>query len=93
MNKGEQSIVIIEPEYAYGEVGQPPKIPPNSTLVFEITLKDFKDKIKSTWELSEEEKLKEALLLKEKGNNFVKVNDYQKAYEFYKKGIEIVKIE
>jgi FKBP-type peptidyl-prolyl cis-trans isomerase len=42
MKKGEKRLVIIPPELAYGTRGQPPKIPRNSTLVFEIELLEFK---------------------------------------------------
>ena len=42
MKKGDKLLVIIPPELAYGSRGQPPKIPRNSTLVFQIELIDFK---------------------------------------------------
>ena len=42
MKRGEKRLVIIPPELAYGSRGQPPKIPRNSTLVFEIELLEFK---------------------------------------------------
>ena len=31
MRKGELSRFLISPNYAYGELGCPPRIPPNST--------------------------------------------------------------
>lgn len=42
MKRGEKRLVIVPPELAYGTRGQPPKIPRNATLVFEIELLDFK---------------------------------------------------
>ena len=38
MKKGEVAILTCSPDYGYGEIGSPPKIPPNSRLVFEIEL-------------------------------------------------------
>ena len=41
MNRGEKCILTCKPDYAYGENGSPPKIPPNSTLRFEVELFDW----------------------------------------------------
>ncbi|XP_054159035.1 peptidyl-prolyl cis-trans isomerase FKBP4-like [Oppia nitens] len=42
MKRGEVAKFTIAPELAYGETGAGPKIPPNSTLIFEIELFDWK---------------------------------------------------
>ncbi|KAL4659538.1 peptidyl-prolyl cis-trans isomerase FKBP4-like isoform X2 [Arapaima gigas] len=41
MKAGEVSQFICKPEYAYGQSGSPPKIPPSATLVFEVELFKF----------------------------------------------------
>ncbi|KAI8999849.1 hypothetical protein BC832DRAFT_533986, partial [Gaertneriomyces semiglobifer] len=37
MKVGEEAIMICDPEYAYGEAGYPPRVPPNAVLRFEIS--------------------------------------------------------
>ncbi|KAK2147711.1 hypothetical protein LSH36_540g01046, partial [Paralvinella palmiformis] len=41
MHKGEVAVFTCKPEYAYGEAGSPPTIPPGATLVFEVELFDW----------------------------------------------------
>lgn len=38
MKVGEVCHITCKPEYAYGSAGSPPKIPPNATLVFEVSV-------------------------------------------------------
>ncbi|NXA38236.1 FKBP4 isomerase, partial [Eudromia elegans] len=37
MKAGEICRITCKPEYAYGSAGSPPKIPPNATLIFEVS--------------------------------------------------------
>ena len=38
MKKGGRRVLIVPPSLAYGEQGMGDKVPPNSTLVFEIEM-------------------------------------------------------
>jgi FKBP-type peptidyl-prolyl cis-trans isomerase len=42
MCKGEKRTLIVPPELGYGEEGYPGAIPPDSFLVFDVELIDFK---------------------------------------------------
>jgi len=44
MSIGEKSKITITPEYGYGKDGLFPLIPPNSSLVFELTLLSFRQR-------------------------------------------------
>jgi FK506-binding protein 6 len=43
MKRSEISRFLIKPDYAFGRIGCPPRIPPNATLLFEIELISFID--------------------------------------------------
>ena len=36
MKRGEKALLTCKSDYAYGEAGSPPKIPPKATLHFEV---------------------------------------------------------
>lgn len=42
MKRGELAVLLCRSEYAYGQSGSPPSIPPDATLVFEVELFDWK---------------------------------------------------
>ncbi|KAL4225223.1 FK506-binding protein 5 [Mactra antiquata] len=41
MKKDERSEIYLQPEYAYGKAGAPPQIPPDSQVIFDVTLLDI----------------------------------------------------
>ncbi|XP_075373846.1 inactive peptidyl-prolyl cis-trans isomerase FKBP6 isoform X3 [Mycteria americana] len=43
MKKGEVARFVFMPDYAYGQQGCPPLIPPNATVMFEVEVLDFLD--------------------------------------------------
>ncbi|CAG9839505.1 unnamed protein product [Diabrotica balteata] len=42
MKKGERAMLTCAPQYAYGESGSPPTIPPNATLKFDVEVLSWK---------------------------------------------------
>uniref|UniRef100_A0A4W3IMX5 peptidylprolyl isomerase n=1 Tax=Callorhinchus milii TaxID=7868 RepID=A0A4W3IMX5_CALMI len=70
MKIGEVCQIICKPEYAYGSAGSPPKIPPDSTLVFEIELFSFKAE-----DLTEDEDGGIMRRIRKKGEGYSKPNE------------------
>ena len=46
MKQGEISRFLIEYDYAYGDMGCPPRVPAKSTVLFEVELIHFHDEAK-----------------------------------------------
>jgi len=90
MKKGSKVLFMIDPAQGYGEKGhQQYGIPPNATLIYELTLHDFTNP-KKTWEMSIEEHFTESETLKSKGNEAFKENNYLKALRKYTRAIDIL---
>lgn len=87
MKRGELAELRCEANYAYGAAGSPPKIPENSTLIFEVELLD--------WEEPEPEdvqgKIMRASECKLNGNNFLKEGNYSSAVACYEKASKLLK--
>ncbi|KAI8847554.1 hypothetical protein BC829DRAFT_396136 [Chytridium lagenaria] len=83
MKIGEHSQLICPPELAYGKLGNPPTIPPNATLIFEIEVVKFdppEDPISV--------KLSDAKAAKEEGNLYFKSGDFAQAVAAYQRGVD-----
>eukprot|EP01068_Selenidium_serpulae_P006440 Selendium_serpulae@DN4387_c0_g1_i2.p1 len=83
MKKGERANLTISAEYGYGAGGSGAKIPPNSTLIFDVELLDFQPKKKEKWMMSHEERAEAALSGKQEGNESFKRGDVAAAATQY----------
>ena len=74
MKKGEKCEAVVKPAYAYGPNGRPDlNIPANyEELVYEITLNTF-EKAKETYQMDNNERVEQAVLVKTKGTKYFKV--------------------
>ncbi|EGR30370.1 peptidyl-prolyl cis-trans isomerase, putative [Ichthyophthirius multifiliis] len=90
MKRGEKALLTCTAPYAYGEAGSPPQIPPNATLQFEVELLNFKDKEKTKWDYSLEERAEIGKKYKEEGNQAFKQGKMEEAVKLYDQGIDYV---
>ncbi|XP_028415174.1 inactive peptidyl-prolyl cis-trans isomerase FKBP6-like [Dendronephthya gigantea] len=102
MRKGEISQYLFSPNYAFKEMGCPPRIPPNTSVLFEIELVSFVDQAASD-EFSEfppEERNKAsfesihevAQSFKETGNDLFLRNEFYQSIKKYDKGIQLLEM-
>lgn len=100
MKKGETARFLISPAYAYGRMGCPPRIPADSSVMFEIELLNFVDRgaadeyncsshdIRS---ISNFEKMfKVAKSLREVGNEAFKHKKNSQALKSYRKAADLI---
>lgn len=69
MHKGETCELIARAEYAYGDDGRLPDVPPGSSLRYELELISWVPPKKERFELTDEERFEEARRLKQLGTN------------------------
>ena len=87
MEIGEKAELIIAPEYAYGKIGNPPKIPGDATLTFVIEVLNTHERRPTKWMMSDEERIKVTLKLKEDGNIKFKNKEYKEAEGLYREAL------
>ena len=67
MRKGELAVFVCRADYAFGESGKPPQVPPDAAVKYEIELLSYQEPTRELWEMSPADKLEEALRLKAAG--------------------------
>jgi len=88
MKIGEHAILKCRSDYAYGDSGSPPKIPPKAELLFDVELLGFKEKPKERWQMSTEERLEYATKIKAEGTELFKKKNYAEATTKYQDAAE-----
>ncbi len=94
MKKGEKARFKISSAYAYGANGLPPNIPPDTNLVFDIelvewkSLRNRKDKFMEKTSQSYEELVRGAEKEKEEGNALFQAEEYHAAIERYQEAVQ-----
>uniref|UniRef100_A0A1A9W034 peptidylprolyl isomerase n=1 Tax=Glossina brevipalpis TaxID=37001 RepID=A0A1A9W034_9MUSC len=90
MVTGEVAKIKIKPAYAFGTKGCPERnIPPNATIEYTIKLIDCEKGLED-WKLSDNERLEQAKIYKEKGTTYFKKQDYPLAIKMYKKCVSFL---
>ncbi|XP_044749121.1 peptidyl-prolyl cis-trans isomerase FKBP4-like [Coccinella septempunctata] len=90
--KGEKSRLLLKSHYAFKEVGfEKFGIPPNADVEYEVTLLSF-TRVKDIWLMSDDEKVKEASQLKERGNIYFQQGKLQLASSIYRRVIQMLKL-
>jgi len=77
--------IKIQPKYAFGAKGNESfKVPANSTIEYIVKLIDCGKGLEE-WKLSDNERVAEAKVYKEKGTNYFKKENYELAIKMYNK--------
>lgn len=100
MKKGEFSRFLLQPQYAYGDMGCPPFIPPQSVVLYEVHVLDFLDsgQVDDFLALDPEEQNSTTLstfldvikTLRSFGNRCFKQSRYDNAKDRYKQALKLL---
>ncbi|KAK3781678.1 hypothetical protein RRG08_043589 [Elysia crispata] len=101
MRKHELSRFLVRPEYAYGEHGCPPRIPPGATLIFDVEIISFVDQegVDDYYSLTPEERKARLTyaniekVVKAENNEakeYFEQKNYHKAFGKYKRAANIL---
>lgn len=83
----EESKLVIKAPYAFGKEGKKEfGIPPNATVEYTVTLKEF-EREPDSWRLDADESLAHSKIFKEKGTNYFKANKIELALKMYEKSM------
>jgi len=84
---GERALVEVRPDYAYGDEGHPPVIPPDATLRFDVEVLSASVKKKELHEISAEDKLEIATGHKAKGVELFLLKEWRAARKQFAEAI------
>ncbi|EKX48016.1 FKBP-type peptidyl-prolyl cis-trans isomerase [Guillardia theta CCMP2712] len=90
IKKGQNAIITLSPNYAYGEAGNEDMgVPANATVQYVVNVNE----VTPTYQLQLKDKLAAAEKRKEQGNVFFKSEDLEKALNKYDKAFKLVQYE
>lgn len=92
MVKGEKARIAARLGYAKCDAVLAAGIPEGATVVYEVELTEF-EKVKESWELSEEEKVAQSELLKAKGTEYFKKARLRPALTYYNRVVDYLRFD
>ncbi|MBA0768329.1 hypothetical protein Gotri_017137 [Gossypium trilobum] len=95
MKKGENALITIQPEYAFGSSESHQElavVPANSTVYYEVEMVSFV-KEKESWEMDTPQKIEAAGKKKEEGNALFKAGKFERASKRYEKAVSFIEYD